>query len=170
MGQKKLSLREATVEDIHQFAMIKAKAYSEDREKTKPMPGQIPEWYDGEWYVGLGIVDEVEAKRLIENEDCYIIILEQVPIGIFWLHKEEKDSYSLEDFCILPEYQGKGYGSETLTLIEQLHPNNHKWMLSTPEFCTRNRYLYEKMGYQMVGTCSKGTVILYEKEIYHEIK
>lgn len=170
MYHGKLSIRCALPEDFHLFAVVKAKAYADDREKSKPDPEHIPKWYNGEWYVGLGSVDDAEAKRLIEKEDfqCYIIMLDGIDIGIFWLHQEEKDSFTLEDFCILPEYQGNGYGKEALQLIEQLYPDNHRWLLTTPEFCKRNRHLYEKMGYKITGTFSEGTVIGYEKEHHLE--
>lgn len=70
---------------------------------------------------------------------------------------------TIEDFCILPQYQGKGYGTEVLGLIEELYSDNKIWTLDTPCFCKRNRHLYEKMGYKSIGTCSNDTVILYKK-------
>lgn len=70
---------------------------------------------------------------------------------------------TIEDFCILPQYQGKRYGTEVLGLIEELYSDNKIWTLDTPCFCKRNRHLYEKMGYKSIGTCSNDTVILYKK-------
>jgi len=76
---------------------------------------------------------------------------------------KKRTLYQLEDFCILPVYPGKGYGTKVLKLIEELYPHNKIWTLGTPYFCTRNRYLYEKVGYQYVETCSNNTVIIYKK-------
>ena len=163
MVQSKINLMRADLLDAKQFAYIKAEAYADDRLKSKPYEDKVPDWYNGEWYKGLAIIDETEATRLIENYYCYMILLEQTPIGIFWLHHETEDSLSLEDFCILPIYQGKGYGTKVLMLIEELYPSNNIWTLGTPYFCTRNRHLYEKVGYQYVGTASNNTVILYKK-------
>lgn len=163
MIKSKINLRRADLLDVKKFAYIKADAYVDDRLKCKPDEDNIPDWYNGEWYQGLAIINETEATRLIENYYCYMILLEDTPIGIFWLHHETTDSLALEDFCILPVYQGKGYGTRVLKLIEELYPNNKIWTLGTPYFCTRNRYLYEKVGYQYVGTASNNTVILYKK-------
>ena len=163
MIKSKINLRRADLLDAKKFAYIKAEAYADDRLKCKPDEDNIPEWYNGEWYLGLAIIDETEATRLIENYYCYIILLEETPIGIFWLHHETEDSLALEDFCILPVYQGQGYGTKVLKLMEELYPNNKIWTLGTPYFCKRNRHLYEKIGYQYVGTASNNSVILYKK-------
>lgn len=158
-----INLRRADLSDTKQFAFIKAEAYSDDRTKSLPDEDNVPEWYNGKWFIGLGIIDETEAKRLIENYHCYMILLEETPIGIFWFLQETEDSLELQDFCILPAYQGKGYGTIVLKLIEELYPNNNTWTLGTPYFCTRNRHLYEKAGYEYDGTASNDTVILYKK-------
>lgn len=163
MSQSNINLRRADLIYAKQFAYIKAEAYADDRLKSKPDENNVPGWYNGEWYKGLAIVDETEAIGLLEKYYCYMILLEETPIGIFWLHHETEDSLSLEDFCILPAYQGKGYGTKVLKLIEELYPNNKIWTLGTPYFCTRNRHLYEKVGYQYAGTASNDTVILYKK-------
>lgn len=90
-------------------------------------------------------------------------MLDNTEIGGFWLHCESEHSLSIEDLCILPDYQGNGYGALALKLLENLYAENKVWKLSTPYFCIRNRHLYEKVGYQQVGSCSSNTVILYEK-------
>jgi GNAT superfamily N-acetyltransferase len=158
-----INLRRADLSDTKKFAFIKAEAYSDDRSKSLPDEDNVPEWYNGKWFIGLGIFDVPEAKRLIENYDCYMILLDDTPIGIFWFLQETEDSLELQDFCILPEYQGKGFGTKVLKLIEELYPNNKTWLLGTPYFCKRNRHLYEKAGYQYDGTASNDTVILYKK-------
>lgn len=158
-----INIRKADLSDVKQFAYIKAEAYADDRIKNKPDKDNIPEWYDGEWYKGLCVVDEKEAERLIRNYSCHMIMLDGKPMGIFWLMKENDDSLTIEDFCILPKFQGKGYGAEVLDLIEDFYPQNKIWTLDTPAFCKRNRHLYEKAGYKNIGTCSNDTVILYKK-------
>lgn len=124
-----INLRRADLSDTKKFAFIKAEAYGDDRSKSLPDNDNVPEWYNGKWFVGLGIMDVAEAKRLIENYHCYMILLEETPIGIFWFLQETEDSLELQDFCILPTYQGKGYGTIVLKLIEELYPNNKIWTL-----------------------------------------
>ena len=158
-----LIIRKVEENDIEDFTRIKALAYADDRKKTIVEEKDKPKWYDGEWYVGLGIPNIDENRRLMKEFECYMICLDDIPIGIFWLHVEEEASLTLEDFCILPDYQGKGYGTEGLYLIEKSFSDNRRWMLSTPCFCKRNCHLYEKVGYKVIGYASDNTVVLYEK-------
>lgn len=165
MNREVICLRKATLDDVHQFAIIKADAYQDDRSKSIPPEDSVPEWYNGEWFIGLGILNENEAIRIISNYESYLIMLGDTAIGGFWLHSEKENTLSLEDFCILPSWQGKGYGTRALHLLEKNYPENKVWRLRTPFFCKRNRHLYEKVGYKQVGLCSMNTVILYEKQI-----
>ncbi len=160
-----ISVRKVEKSDLEEFTSIKAKAYADDRTKTIPLPQETPKWYDGEWYVGLGIPNRAENERLFEQFECYMICAKENVIGIFWLHCEEENSLTVEDLCILPEEQGKGYGSQALKCIEELYPENKRWLLTTPCFCKRNRHLYEKNGYVNIGLVAENTVIMYEKSI-----
>lgn len=165
MKDSTISIRRATMADIHIFAEIKAEAYSDDRKKTDLSEDQKPSWYDEEWYVGLGILNQEEAKRIINEHDSYLIQLERKEIGGLWLLKDSQDSLTLEDFCILPQYQNKGYGTVALDLLEKMYPDYKVWKLDTPKFCVRNQHLYEKMGYEKTGMVANNTVVLYEKHI-----
>jgi len=165
MIESEISIQRAKDNECSLFARIKAETYADDRMRTVPEPDQKPAWYDGEWYVGLGILNEAEAKRLMDQYDCYIIRWNQMPIGIFWVHEENVGSLTLEDYCILPKYQGRGFGTRILPMIEAMYPEVHVWELSTPKYCKRNCHLYEKAGYIQAGTCSEGTVVLFSKEI-----
>lgn len=158
-----LFITKAVEFDIEDFTNIKAKAYADDRKKSVPVPEETPKWYYGDWYVGLGIPNKAENERLMKEFECYMISLNGISIGIFWIECEEADSLTIEDFCILPEYQGKGYGKQVLKLIEKLYPKNKRWLLTTPTFCKKNCHLYEKSGFHNIGLVSDDSVVLYEK-------
>lgn len=96
----------------------------------------------------------------------YKIILDGKIIGTFWLDHEtddRPDHVELQDFCIIPEYQNKGYGAKVMELMEKLHQNIKIWSLGTSSFSVRNQHLYEKMGYKKVGQTEEN--VLYEKII-----
>jgi GNAT superfamily N-acetyltransferase len=96
----------------------------------------------------------------------YKIMLDGIIIGTFWLDHETDDRanhFELQDFCIIPEYQNRGYGAKTIELMEKLHKNIEIWSLETSSFSVRNQYLYEKMGYRRIGQTEDS--ILYEKII-----
>ena len=94
----------------------------------------------------------------------YKIILDGEIIGTFWLDHETDDRanhFELQDFCIIPEYQNKGYGTKVMELMEKEHPNIKIWSLETSSLSVRNQHLYEKMGYKKVE--ETGENICYEK-------
>jgi GNAT superfamily N-acetyltransferase len=71
----------------------------------------------------------------------------------------------LEDFCIDPLFQGKGYGYESLVRMEKFYPKCKHWILSTPAYSTKNHYLYEKFGYKKTEEKCEGLIYVYEKII-----
>jgi predicted acetyltransferase len=96
----------------------------------------------------------------------YKIMLDGEIIGTFWLDHEtddRPDHFELQDFCIIPRHQNKGYGVRAIKLMEKLHENIKIWSLSTAIFSTRNQHLYEKMGYKQIGQTEND--VLYEKII-----
>ncbi len=96
----------------------------------------------------------------------YKIMLDGIIIGTFWLDHETDDRanhFELQDFCIIPEYQNRGYGAKAMELMEKLHQNIKIWSLETSSFSVRNQHLYEKMEYKKIGQTEDS--ILYEKII-----
>lgn len=116
-----------------------------------------------EWWNSLSEPKLNDHQEFIKRGLTYLILLNDAIIGTFRLEQHDNKS-ELDDFCILPQYQNQGYGMYTLGLIEKLHSSNCI-ELSTPYFCTANRYLYEKAGYKQVGTHSDDTVICFQKEL-----
>lgn len=102
----------------------------------------------------------------LERYLLYKIMLDGEIIGTFWLDHEtddRPDHFELQDFCIIPEFQNKGYGTKVMELMEKLHPNIKIWSLQTSHFSVRNQHLYEKMGYKKIGQTEEN--FLYEKII-----
>jgi len=158
--KNELKVRKALVDDAYFIAEIKTKAYRDEKERFKPEEGKIPKWFYDEWYI-----DIPENIRLINKYNVYLLIVNEVVIGTFWVHDVEENTIELEDFCILPEYQGLGYGYKALNIMEGMFAHKKRWILGTPFYSLKNHHLYEKAGYKKVGTASNETVILYEKLI-----
>ena len=159
-GRKELTINKAVLEDVSLIISIKTKAYRDEKERFKPNEDEIPKWFYNEWYT-----DNKETSRLIEKYYYYKIKKGNDVIGCFWLHDVDENTIELEDFCILPTFQGNGYGYEVLSMMENLFPKKKKWKLGTPFYSVRNQHLYEKVGYCKVGTAAEDTVFLYEKNI-----
>lgn len=50
---------------------------------------------------------------------------------------------------------GKGYGLQTLQLVEQMYFDVKEWYLSTPIFSIGNQHLYQKFGYREISRNSE---------------
>lgn len=131
-----ISIKRAKLEDAGKITEIKIQAFNKEINTYLGRDGGPPGY------------DKLESESdIIKKHLAYKIMLENEIIGAFFLIQLEKTEMRFEDFVILPEYQGKGYGYNTMQLIERYYPLIEKWFLSTPIFSIGNQHLYEKFGY-----------------------
>lgn len=149
-------LEKVQIEDAEKIFEIKKLAYTDEDIRFGGGRGEKLK------YIGnIGFISWCMNRYIL-----YKIMLDGIIIGTFWLDHETDDrSYHLElqDFCIIPEYHNKGYGTKAMELMEKLHEDIKIWSLSTSIFSVRNQHLYEKMGYKRIGQTEDK--ILYEKVI-----
>ena len=150
-----INIIKADIEDSKIITEIKKLAYNDETHRFGPGRDGGPPGYES----------EEETQRLIKNYLFYKIIFDKKIIGFFWLHGDDNKFYELEDLCIHPEQHNKGFGFETLKLMEELHPQIKKWVLGTPYYSVKNQYLYEKIGYKKTGQTEDGFLFFYEKLI-----
>lgn len=149
-------LEKVNTEDAERIVEIKRLAYTD--EDTRFGGGK------GEKLKYIGNIDFI--FWCMNRFHLYKILFGEIIIGTFWLDHETDERpnhFELQDFCITPEYQNKGYGEEALRLMEKLHPNVGIWSLSTSTFSIRNQHLYEKMGYIKIGQTEEK--VFYEKTV-----
>jgi|LGOV01.1.fsa_nt_gb RimJ/RimL family protein N-acetyltransferase len=108
-----------------------------------------------------------DVIRDIENHIYYKIIFDKRIIGGLYLVKKESDTLVIEDFCIEPNYQNKGYGYKILLHLESVNQNIKQWRLVTPTYSIGNQALYNKLGYNKLETIKEDDldVIKYQKYI-----
>lgn len=96
--------------------------------------------------------DDVSAElRLMGEYEVHKILLDGNIIGEFLLQWVSDDVVVLEDFAIAPKYQGYGYGTRVLGMIEERYPDVKEWRLSALAISVGNQHLYEKAGYEVVA-------------------
>jgi len=156
-----ISIRIATLSDASIVAQIVALAYENCQVKFKPDSNKIPSWL--EWWHSLSFQKLGAHQSFIEHGLVYLILHNDYIIGTFRIEQHE-DKTELDDFCILPQYQNKGYGIIALKLLEDITKTN-VIVLSTPYFCAANRYLYTKAGYKEIGTLFDDTIVCFEKTL-----
>ena len=135
-----ISIMEAKLSDARAITRIKAAAFNKEINTYLGRNGGPPGY------------DQIESEeKIIKKFKAYKIMLNSIMIGAFFLIPMGENQARFEDFVIEPEYQGNGYGTETLQILEKMHLDITSWYLSTPIFSIGNQHLYEKCGYKEIG-------------------
>ena len=83
------------------------------------------------------------------KENSYIIKIDDKAIGFFNDEELEDGSYEIGNICIIPEYQGKGIGTDILKLKLEEHKNQDIKI----QFFKQNPVwkLYKRLGFVLNG-------------------
>lgn len=131
-----LQISRAELKDAEFITKIKTKAYNKEINAYLGRDGGPPGYNDVESQI-----------HIINTHIAYKITLNDIIIGAFFLVDCYDSHIRFEDFVIDPTYQNKGYGLQTINLIEDKYNHIKKWSLSTPTFSLGNQHLYKKIGY-----------------------
>lgn len=83
--------------------------------------------------------------------DCYICRHNGVPVGYCTLFMHEGTA-KIEDFCVLPEYQRKGFGTSILdSLINTALSKGAKTIYLVTDEDDTPKEMYKKLGFSKVG-------------------
>lgn len=151
-----LSFELAHEEDAEILKEIGLKAFAEDKKEY----GSFPQGIDSiDWHISQ-----------IKSGMYYKIIFEGRIVGGIRVFDMKEGHYRLGSIYLLPEFQNRGIGHQTMKFIENRFPDAQKWSLDTPSKSFRNHYFYEKHGYVKVGEVQpdKGLefyLFLYEKTV-----
>ena len=142
-----IEYRQATIEDAEVLINIYNAAYYDDYLKYGYCPG-------------YGITKEgMEESIRVFNK--YIIMCDNMPVGCVSSKQMETGIYEVGNLCIIPEYQGKGIGTQA---IQFLKTEFEDWMmltLVTPLDKKQNVKFYtEKCGFRIDSTECDGDVEL----------
>ena len=115
--------------------------------------------------IGLEMVYNVieDELFLMKRYIVYKIMRNSEIIGRFLLDPYDKGKMRVEDFAIVPEYQGRGYGLQVLQMIEEAYPYVKKWTLSALARKIENQYMYQKAGYKEIER--DDTEVKYQKVV-----
>lgn len=114
----------------------------------KTIQNVYPHYYpSGAVQFFLDLHSEVRIGKVMSSEEIYLVVVQGNVIGTGSIRKNE-----ICRLFILPEYQGKGYGSRLMDLLEAQIFENYPKVHVDASFPAESMYL--KRGYQ---------IILYEK-------
>jgi GNAT superfamily N-acetyltransferase len=90
------------------------------------------------------------TKSYIETKDVFKLVLDNKIIGYYSFFTVDEDTLKLDNFFILPEYIGKGYGRELMNdFFDQVKKRNIKKIMVDSEPYAEKFYL--KFGFIKIG-------------------
>lgn len=109
---------------------------------------------------GYGKTTEM-MKASIRDHPKYIILCDHKPVGCIACNMQETGVYEITCLCIVPEYQGKGIGTQTVQFVKSLYADWKKITLATPFDKKENvRFYTEKCGFHIASVETDGHVQL----------
>lgn len=139
--------RKAVSEDAEMLVNIYNAAFYSDHVRFGACPG-------------YGKTTEMMEASIRDNPK-YIILCDNRPVGCVSCKMLEKKEYEITCLCIIPEYQGKGLGTQAVRFVKALYDDWEKITLVTPVDKKENVKFYtEKCGFCIVSIEKDGNVEL----------
>ena len=141
----KIEYRKADIADAELLIDIYNSAFYSDYIKY----GECPAY---------GKTKEMMEKSIIDYPK-FIILYNTEPVGCISCKKVEKGIYEVGCLCVVPEFQGKGIGTQAIKFITSHYEDWDKFTLVTPIDKKENVKFYtEKCGFDIVSMEMDGNV------------
>ena len=89
-----------------------------------------------------------EMELSLEKSTKYIIICDNNPVGVISFDNKNDGNYYLGCLCIIPEYQGKGIGTQAFQFMLSVYSDWKRITLVTPADKKQNiRFYVDKCGF-----------------------
>ncbi len=117
-------------------------------------------------YIKYGICPAYGKTRIameesIEKFPKLIIYDRDIPIGVISVENRGNGEYYLSCLCVVPEYQGKGIGTQAVSYMLDYYSDWSKITLITPEDKIENIEFYtKKCGFKIIGKEMDDTVMV----------
>jgi len=142
-----IEYRQATPEDTDLLINIYNASFYSDYMKY----GECP---------GYGKTKEA-MEESIKKYPKFIILCDKKPVGCISCQKLEMKVYEIGCLCVVPEYQGRGLGTQAMQFVKTLYEDWERFTLVTPIDKSQNVKFYtEKCGFKMISTEGGGNVEL----------
>ena len=100
-----------------------------------------------------------QMENSIESFPKEIVISDNNPVGVISVEETGDGIYYIGYLCVVPEYQGKGIGTQAFRHLLTVYPDWKKFVLITPADKEENiRFYTEKCGFKVYGTSMDGNV------------
>lgn len=103
---------------------------------------------------GYGKTKEM-MEESISRYPKLIILCDKEPVGCISCKKLKRKVYEIGCLCVVPEFQGKGLGTQAIQFVKTLYGEWEKITLVTPIDKSENVKFYtEKCGFKIVSMTS----------------
>lgn len=100
-----------------------------------------------------------QMENLIESFPKKIVFCDNTPVGVISVEEKGDGIYYIGCLCVVPEYQGKGIGTQAFRHLLSVYPDWKKCVLITPADKEENiRFYTEKCGFKIDGISMDGNV------------
>ena len=142
-----IEYRQAALEDAELLVSIYNASFYSDYLKYGACPG-------------YGKTKEM-MEQSISDYPKWIILCDHEPIGCVSWKKLEQKEYEISCLCVVPDFQGKGIGTQAMQFAKAHCENWEKITLVTPIDKRENLKFYtERCGFRIVSTERDGNVEL----------
>ncbi|WP_226683151.1 GNAT family N-acetyltransferase [Sutcliffiella horikoshii] len=140
-----ITLLKAKLEDAEQLTSLMKKTFDEE---ARTWLGRVDS-HIVDYNIQPPGYDSLHTTRYMIEEHTYYKIMEdgQLVGGIILTFTGSRFG-RVDRIFIAPLYQGRGFGSEVIRLVETAHPTVTTWELETSPRQKGNLHFYEKMGYK----------------------
>ena len=144
----------ATPEDACYLTILQARAFLTEEQYIPPETLDKLRRLEDPLIGPPGMVDPAWTNMVIQSTMSvyYKILLADRTVGGL-IVAAEPDKHPEENFWrifVEPTYSDRGIGQEAIRQLYRLHPDVKRWRLGTPEFHTKNRHFYERMGFTLI--------------------
>ncbi|WP_404448509.1 GNAT family N-acetyltransferase [Sutcliffiella horikoshii] len=140
-----ITLLPARLEDAEQLTLLMKRTFDEE---ALHWLGSLDSHF-ADYNIQPPGYDSVHTTRYMMEELVYYkIMLEQQLVGGVILTVTGSRYGRIDRIFIDPSYQGQGFGSEVISLVEKTYPTVTTWDLETSGRQKGNLHFYEKMGFE----------------------
>lgn len=143
----KIEYRQAISQDAELLVQIYNASYYNDYLRY----GECP---------GYGKTKEMMEESLIKYSK-FVILCDGEAVGCISCKELEQNVYEIGNLCIIPEFQGKGLGTQAIQFVKTFYKDWKKITLVTPLDKTQNIKFYtQKCGFKIASKENDGNVEL----------
>ena len=143
-----IEFRKANIEDAELLISIYNDSFFSDFERF----GECPAY---------GKTKEEMEKSIIDYSK-FLIICDNKAVGCISCIGREKGTYEVGCLCVIPEFQGKGIGTEAMKFVRTNYSDWKRFTLVTPVDKSENvRFYTEKCGFSIDSEEMDGNVKVF---------